>query len=304
MVKCPGMGEKDTNDTAQQRAYRAFESLIAAEDGTIDLAQAALLIACIAYPDLDMAHYLAQLDQLAGRVQDILASPQPETAPELLAGVEPLTTIQAINTILFTEDDFHGNLNDYYNPDNSFLNKVIESHVGIPITLSLLYIEVARRVGLQADGIGLPFHFVVGCRLPQGNRIYIDAFEHGQILSEQECRDRIRQMSANRIKFHAQWFEPVTHKQLILRMLTNLKHIYMHKEEYTKALAICDRIVLLVPNSPSERRDRGIIHLQLKHYARAIHDLKAYTELAPRAEDRDEMLEHIKTIRQTMALMN
>jgi regulator of sirC expression with transglutaminase-like and TPR domain len=123
-------------------------------------------------------------------------------------------------------------------------------------------------------------------------------------MSEQQCRERIRRMAANRIKFNAQWFEPVTHKQLILRILNNLKHIYMHEEMYTKALAVCDRIVLLVPTAASERRDRGIVHLQLKHYARAIHDLKAYIALAPEAEDRDEMLEHIKTIRQTIAMMN
>jgi regulator of sirC expression with transglutaminase-like and TPR domain len=303
MIKCRGMAESFPQDTAEQRAYRAFEALIARDDAAIDLAQAALLIACIEYPDLDMAYYLAQLDALARRVRAELALPGPDVLPELLREIEPLAVINALNEVLFRQERFRGNQEDYYNPANSFLNKVLEEHTGIPISLSVLYMEVSRRVGLPLDGIGLPFHFMVRCCLPE-SCIYIDAFDDGKLLSEQECRERIYQAAGGKVKIYARWFEPVSHKQLLSRMLLNLKHIYLHQEAYARMIAVCDRLLLLDPRSATEWRDRGMIHLQLKQYGRALRDLRTYMELAPQAQDRDEILGHIKTIRQMIAMMN
>ena len=298
------MAEQHSEHTAQQRAYRELAEIVAKEDAEIDLTQAALLIATIAYPDLDSARYLTQLSELAQRVRSVLALPSPAEMPELPDDIDPLAVITAMNTVLFEQEDFHGNYSDYYNPNNSFLNQVLEQKTGIPITLSLLYIEVGKRVGIQLDGIGLPFHFVVGCRLSDGNTWYIDPFERGQLMSEQQCRIHIRRLAGGKIRFHAHWFHPVTHKQLLIRMLTNLKNSYMHHENFPLALAVCDRLVLLAPTVAQERRDRGIVHLQLKHYVRALYDLKAYTEMAPEAEDRKEMLEYIRTLRQTISMMN
>jgi regulator of sirC expression with transglutaminase-like and TPR domain len=163
--------------------------------------------------------------------------------------------------------------------------------------------EVSRRVGLDIDGISLPFHFMMGCRSPQGY-FYIDAFDGGRLLTRQECQERIARMAGRRLKIHAHWFEPVSRKQLLARMLLNLKHIYVKNEAYTRALAVCDRLVLLDPHSAVELRDRGIILLQMKQYGRARRDLRAYLGLAPNAQDRDEILEHLKTIRQMIAMMN
>ncbi|MBV9229504.1 MAG: transglutaminase family protein [Chloroflexi bacterium] len=297
------MADRFPKDTAQQRTYRAFEALVAGEDAAIDLAQAALLIASIAYPDLDMAHYVAQLDALARRARAILALPNPDTLPQLPAETDPLAVISALNRVLFDEEQFHGNKEDYYNPDNSFFNKVLEKRRGIPITLSLLYIEVGKRVGIQIDGIALPYHFMVRARLAEG-LTYIDPYEGGLLLSEQQCKLRIRQMVRGKIKMHAHWFEPISHKLFLARMLNNLKRCYLDKEDYERTLVICDLIILLIPHFSGEWRDRGIIHLQLKHYARALHDLTTYLELAPQADDRSEILSHIKTIRQLMAMMN
>jgi len=290
-------------DTAQQRTYRAFEALVAGEDAAIDLAQAALLIASIEYPDLDMVASMAQLDALARRVRTVLALPSPDIQSQLPDDVDPLAVIEAMNEVLFAEEGFHGNQEDYANPNNSFLNKVLEDRTGIPITLSLVYIEVGKRVGIQIDGIGLPYHFVVGCRLPEG-MIYIDSFARGLLLSERECRERIRQMTQNKIKVHPHWFVPVSHKQFLARMLSNLKRIYLDQEQYERTLVICDFLVMLMPRTAIERRDRGVVHLQLKHYVRALHDLMAYTELAPHASDRYEILHQIKAIRQIIAMMN
>jgi len=286
----------------QHRSYQAFEELVAEEDASIDIAKAALLIATLEYPYLDAEHYLATLDALADRVRTILnVSP---TDTQLSETIAPLTVIDAINKVLFEEEGFRGNEHDYYNPDNSFLNKVLEQRVGIPISLSLLYMEIGKRVGLLIEGIGLPFHFVVRYTLPT-EILYIDPFEGGLLLSEQDCRERIRRFSHGKMaRLPRHLFEPVRPKQMLVRMLGNLKNIYLHKEDYAKSLYISEYILLLIPDAAREIRDRGIIHLQLKHYAKALRDLKAYLKLEPQAYDRHEMQSHIKTIQQTIAMMN
>ncbi len=286
----------------QQYNYRVFKELIAGEDTAIDVAKAALLIATIEYPSLDAEHSLATLDTLAYRVRVILNLSETDTYPP--ESIAPLTVIDAINKVLFEQEGFRGNESDYYNPDNSFLNKVLENRVGIPISLSLIYMEIGKRVGLLIEGIGLPFHFVVRCTLPT-EILYIDPFEGGLLLSEQDCRERIRRFSHGRMtRLPRHLFEPVKPKQLLVRMLGNLKNIYLHREDYTKSLLVANYILLLIPDAAREVRDRGIIHLQLKHYAKALHDLKAYLKLEPQASDRHEMQSHIKTIQQTIAMMN
>ena len=194
------MADGFPKDTALQRTYRAFESLSAADDSAIDLAQAALLIATIEYPGLDTAYYLAQLDVLAGRVRSQLSLPASATPSTLPADIAPHTIIAAMNTVLLAEEHFHGNTQDYYNPNNSFLNKILEDHVGIPITLALLYMEVGRRVGIELVGIGLPYHFVVGYPVPH-ETLYLDPYTDGQILSMHDCIERIREIAQRRIRF-------------------------------------------------------------------------------------------------------
>jgi regulator of sirC expression with transglutaminase-like and TPR domain len=297
------MAERFPKDTAQQRTYRAFAALLAGDDATIDLAQAALLIASVEYPDLDMAHYMSQLDAFARRVRAILALPDHDILPQLPSETEPFAVLDALNQVLFVEERFQGNLTDYHNPENSFLNKVLDNHTGIPITLSLLYMEVGKRVGIKIDGIGLPYHFMASYRLPD-ERIYIDPFENGQFLTEQECHTLVRRLIRNKAKFQPRWFEPVTHRQMLTRVLNNLKQTYIDLEEYQRALSTCDMIIMLSPHLTFELRDRGILYLQLKRYSRALHDLTDYLDQAPDAKDRDEILEHIRTIRQIIAMLN
>ncbi len=297
------MTDKYSRETDQKRIVQAFESLTSQEDSKIDLAQAALLIASIEYPDLNQTQALTHLDALARRVRTLLALPEHDVSLQLPDDINPLVIINALNKVLFEDEGFHGNQNDYYNPDNSFLNKVLELHTGIPITLSLLYIEVGKRVGIQIDGIGFPYHFMVRHQWDQ-SVVYIDAFAGGTLLTEQECEEHLRRIARHRIRLHPQWFEPITHKHMLIRMLNNLKHIYMDKEDYEHALAICDLIILLLPQTATERRDRGLMHLQLKHYGRALHDLNSYLELAPKAEDRYEIRTHLKTIREALAMLN
>ncbi len=299
MVKCVSMTEEFSQHYS---SYQAFEELVIGENTAIDMAKAALLIATIEYPHLEVEQCLARLDALARRVRVILGLPLIDShIPEEMT---PLMVIDAINKVLFEEELFHGNESDYYNPNNSFLNKVLDDRVGIPISLSLLYIEVGKRVGLQIEGVGLPFHFVVCCTLPT-EILYIDPFERGLLLSEQDCRERIRRMSHNKLtRLPHHFFEPVKPKQLLVRMLGNLKSIYLNKEDYKKVLLVSNYILLLIPDAAREIRDQGVIHLQLKHYAHALHDLKAYLKMEPQASDRHEIQNHIKTIQQIIALMN
>jgi regulator of sirC expression with transglutaminase-like and TPR domain len=297
------MTDQHAKDTAQQRMYRAFAALLAGDDETIDLAQGALLIASTQYPDLDMAYYTAQLDSLAQRVRTALALPNPHLQPALPAEIETPQVIEAMNKILFEEEQFHGNRDDYHNPNNSFLNKVLEEHTGIPVTLSLIYAEVGKRVGIQIDGICMPYHFLVRCQSSQGF-IYIDPYEGGLQMNERSYRERMRQIAQHRIKFHSQWLEPSTRRHWLMRILNNLKRIYINQDDYDRALTICDLLIMLYPQTVEERRDRGLIYLQLKRYSHALKDLKAYTELVPEASDRYEILNYVKTARQMLAMLN
>ena len=300
------MTDKYSQNTAQQRTYQAFTALVMNDENQIDLAQAALLIASVAYPDLDPTPSLTQLDALARRVKELLSLSETDDLTALMQAedaISPLTVIAAINQVLFTEERFHGNKEDYSNPKNSFLNKVLEERTGLPITLSVLYMEIGKRIGIQIDGMGFPYHFMVRYHWSAGT-IYIDPFSEGLILNEQECMQRLQTITRHHAPLHPRWLEPVTHKQILIRILNNLKAIYINESDFEHALAISDLILLLLPHAGIEQRDRGFLHLELKHYGKAIKDLIAYLELNPDASDRYEIRKHIKGIKQTIAQLN
>lgn len=300
------MTDKYSQNAAQQRIYQAFTGMVMDDESKIDLAQAALLIASVAYPDLDPIPSLTQLDALARRVKELLSLSETESLPTLTdpeSTISPLTVITAINQVLFEEEHFHGNKDDYNNPNNSFLNKVLENRIGLPITLCLLYMEVGKRIGMQIDGMGFPYHFMVRYHWLEGN-IYIDPFSNGLILNEQECLDRLHALTRHHIPLHSRWLEPVTPKQMLIRVLNNLKGVYINKNDFEHALSISDLIIILLPHIGIEQRDRGFLHLELKHYGKAMKDLHAYLELTPNASDRYEIRKHIKGIKQTIAQLN
>ena len=287
---------------ARQRARQAFIALIAEDDANIDLARAALLIAAEEYPTLDIDQYLERLAELAEHVRQRLGEADQEQPVCTLE--HSLSILNAMNAVLFEQERFRGNRIDYYNPQNSFLNRVLERRLGIPLTLSLVYMEVGKRLGLHIEGIGMPFHFMVRCTPPESDALYVDPYEKGKFLSALDCRQRLGQIFKNEEDFDEKWLEPLSPRQFLVRMLTNLKHIYIHKEDFQRALMASDRILLLNPSLAAERRDRGIVNFRLKYYARAIHDLSNYIELAPQAEDLEEIRKQIKVIRQLLAMMN
>ena len=277
--------------------------LILGDNARIDLARAALLIAAEEYPNLDVNQHLLHLEELAEQVRERMLHLEMQPANPPATVNECFNLLHSMNGVLFEQERFRGNRIDYYNPQNSFLNRVLERRLGIPLTLSLVYMEVGKRLGLQIAGVGMPFHFIVRCDLP-GAAIYIDPYEKGKFLSEQDCRDRLSQIFKQQADFDPSWLEPLSSKQLLLRMLLNLKNIYTHKGDFTRALMACDRILLLNPVLSAELRDRGVVHFHLKHYSRALHDLGAYLELEPQANDQEEIRQQIKAIRQLIAMIN
>ncbi|MFW6295981.1 MAG: SirB1 family protein [Halothece sp.] len=250
-----------------------FYSEINQRDDGIDLGKAALYIAQEEYPNLIVEEYLNALDTMANEIQDIL----PEEH-------YPLKVIQTINAYLYEDLGFRGNQQDYYDPRNSFLNDVIERRTGIPITLSLVYLEVARRVDFPMVGIGMPGHFIIKPMF-EGAGIFVDAFNQGEVLFEQVCEARLQQIYSQPVSLQPRFLEPVSNRQFLFRMLTNLKMIYLHQQAFAKALAAVERILLLFPDNPLELRDRGLLYYQSGDYQAACEDLEMYLSILPNAED-------------------
>lgn len=258
------------------RARERFAELVSGSEADLNLAEAALLIAQEEQPELDVAAYLGRLDALADSVRSRL----PEAAS--FADI-----IQALNTVLFEEEGLSGNQTDYHDPRNSFLNEVLDRKLGIPITLSLVYIEVGNRLGVPLVGVGFPGHFVVKYAGPDGETV-LDPFQAGSRVSQAQMEDKLRAMYGPNNPFAGQLpklLAAVGKKDMLLRMLRNLKQIYTQKEDFERALSVAERILLLAPDHPVEVRDRGAIHHRMGHQQLAVRDFQRYLQLAPKADD-------------------
>jgi len=271
-----------------------FQALIGQPDDEIDLAEGALLIAKRAYPDLDIGDYLSRIDRLALAVSERLPAAASET-----------DRILALNRYLFEELGFGPNVEDYYDQRNSFLNDVLERRVGIPISLSVLYIEVGRRVGLPLQGVSFPGHFLVKCKLEQGV-VILDPYGSGTSLSLQDLQQRLRATRGGEVSraIVAAMLVAADKKQILARMLRNLKAIYVEQGDHNRALSVMDWIVSVVPGDATEVRDRGLLYLQLEGFRAALRDLERYLALAPSAEDAQQIRGHVVELRQTVARLN
>jgi regulator of sirC expression with transglutaminase-like and TPR domain len=267
-----------------EEARARLALLAAGEEADLDLARAALYLAAEEYPALDADAYVARLDAMA---HDVAELP--------LDTVAPLGRLLALNRYLFAEQGFTGNTYHYYDPRNSFLNEVIDRHTGIPITLSVVYLEVGWRLELPLAGVGMPGHFLVGY-YPEGEARYVDVFNQGRLLSHDECVARLQEQFGSGFVFQAEHLAPVSKRQILTRMLTNLKQIYLQRQDLDRALAAVERILLLNPDQPAEVRDRGLIQYRRGALRDAHADLERYTALAPEAGDAE-------TVRRQMALV-
>ncbi|BAZ52831.1 hypothetical protein NIES4103_54960 [Nostoc sp. NIES-4103] len=254
-------------------ARQYFYQEIHQPDERIDLAKAALYIAQEEYPDLDPEEYLNALDTMAGEVQERLPDSR-----------YPLRLIKSLNQYFYDDLGFSGNKTDYYDPRNSFLNDVIDRRLGIPITLALVYLEVAHRIDFPMVGIGMPGHFLIRPDVPDVE-IFVDAFNRGEVMFAQDCQERLAQMFQQPVSLQPEFLAPVSNRQFLARMLTNLKYIYLKQQELEKTLAAVERILLLFPDVTLEIRDRGLLYYQLGHYQQAALDLQSYLAKVPDAED-------------------
>jgi len=257
-------------------ARERFAQLVSGPEEELDLAEAALLIAQEEHPEIDVAAYLRQLDALAAAVRARL--------PESPA---PTEIIQELNAQLFREEGLSGNESEYYDPRNSFLNEVLDRRRGIPITLSVVYLEVGRRLGLSLVGVGFPGHFLVKYASADGDLV-LDPFSGGISLSHEELEQRLRRMYGEGNPFLSQIPQLLTatsKKEILVRMLRNLKGIYLQQSDFARALAVLDRILLVAPDLAMEIRDRGAVHQRLGHLQAAVQDFRRYVQMAPNAED-------------------
>ena len=262
-----------------------FEQEINQPDEQISLAKAALYFAGIEYPTLDPNEYLNALDTMAQELQERL----PETN-------YPLKMIQGINHYLFDDLGFRGNTDNYYDPGNSFLNTVIERRTGIPITLSVIYLEVAQRLNFPMVGVGMPGHFLIRPDFEAAG-IFVDAFNGGEVLFEQDCEARLRQIYQQPVELQPSFLAAVSKRQILVRMLTNLKAIYLNRQQLSLTLTVVELILRLFPDHPRELRDRGLLYYQLERWQQAAQDLEAYLAMLPNAEDANVIRQILQKIK-------
>ena len=258
-----------------QLLWHDFYREINQPDEQIDLAKASLCYAKAEYPELDIEKYLGALDVIAIEVES-----------QLSGKAYPLKVIKAINFELFDGLGFQGNEQDYYNPKNSFLNQVIERRVGIPITLSVIYLAVAKRLNFPMVGIGMPGHFLIRPDFEDAG-IFVDVFNNGEILFEQDCQKKLSIIYQQPVELDPDWLLPVSNRQILARMLNNLKLIYLHQRKINKAIAIMSGIVKLFPDNAVQIRDRGLLYYQTNRWQEAAVDLEYFLKIAPDSEDVD-----------------
>jgi len=260
-----------------------FAELVTREQ--FSLAEACLLVAEDEYPALDVAACIAKLDAMAATVRGRLAE---DAFPE--------QKVAALNFHLFNELRFSGNTDAYYDPRNSYLNEVLERRTGIPITLSIVYLEVGRRLGLRLQGVSFPGHFLVKLRLKKGELV-LDPFTGGEPRSESDLRSRLehalaperpRELDLDR------FLTPATPRDIVARVLRNLKGIYTKDGKLEQALAVMQRLLLVLPESAEELRDRGLIYAQLECFRPAVADLQSYLRRSPEAADASDI--HAKVV--------
>jgi regulator of sirC expression with transglutaminase-like and TPR domain len=281
-------------------ALEPFARLIAGEDARIDLARACLLIAQDAYPELDIERYMGEIERMATRLRARL--PQDCGAEE---------RVVALNQFLYDDLGYWGNTDDYYDPRNSYLNEVIERKTGIPITMSILYMELGRRIGLPLEGVSFPGHFLV--RLPlRGGMLVLDPFAGGAPQSEDELRSRVKRVIPDGVADDLpaselpldQFLEPATNRQILTRVLRNLKGIYRESDKPERMLDVLNRMLLVTPDASAELRDRGYVYQRLECYRAALKDLSDYAEREPDAPDLDEVRSRLMELSALCARLN
>jgi regulator of sirC expression with transglutaminase-like and TPR domain len=278
-----------------------------------DLASAALMIARLERPRLDAEPYLDRLEALGREAADRVAASASRRGAPPDVDAEAWSEVTALNDYLFAEQGFVGNDTQYEDPRNSCLNEVLDRRTGIPITLALLYMEVARRAGVAVEGVNFPGHFLLRSRARRHHArdLIIDAFHGGALLSEDACRVLLRRHVGEDAAWDERALLRATKPQILCRMLVNLKRVYVRMHSYPQAHDATELLLAIDPTAAAELRDRGLLAYHLNDFSGALRDLQSYIEVSSRhqidEEGRDEQAriwEHIKTIRRRVASFN
>jgi regulator of sirC expression with transglutaminase-like and TPR domain len=252
---------------------RALDQLAHKATAPLDIAELALYLARDEYANLDVEAYLSELAGMAHEAKSYLRG-------SLEARVFGLCRY------LFHEMGFRGNIQDYYDPRNSYLNEVLDRRTGLPITLSVLAIAIGRRAGLQVAGIGLPGHFVVMAS-GGGQEVLFDPFHGGRQLTPADCENLVRQVTGMPFQATPEQLRPVPLRMLVIRLLTNLKGVYLQQEDFVRAARVIERLRQLSPHDPAQRRDLGVSLVHAGQPGRAVDHLSAYLSAWPHSSDAD-----------------
>jgi regulator of sirC expression with transglutaminase-like and TPR domain len=272
----------------------SFEALAAQDDAAMDVAVGAALIARDVYGNLDVDALLARFDELA--------APLVEAG---LALLPPRAQALALAEHLYVSCSFSGNEKEYYDPRNSLISDVLERRLGIPITLALVYCEVARRVGVRARGVGFPGHFLV--RIDPVDRdepVLVDPFFGGKILDDEALGKLLERVTGKSAPIRVEHLAPASARAVLLRILHNLRGIYLSRGDTARAMLVIDRMVCLTPNAPEPLRERGLLSAKLGATSAAQADLQRFLELAPFAEDAPQIRARLKELKAKKSVVN
>ena len=277
------------------QAAERWDRLASAQGEEVSLAEGALLIATAEYEDLNVDAYLTRIDEMGAELRRRLRS-----------DISTTEALIALNRYVFDELGFSGNSEDYYDPRNSFLNDVIDRKLGIPITLAVLYIEIGRRVGLPLHGVSFPTHFLVKCALREG-AIILDPYARGASLGVEDLQERLKAVAKDVALDPALVTSLLTAahpKDILARMLRNLRAIYGNKGEQVKALSASSRIIALMPDAAEEYRDRGELYAGLECFRAALDDFRRYLKLKPQAHDTARVAQRVAELEPLAARLN
>jgi regulator of sirC expression with transglutaminase-like and TPR domain len=273
-------------------AADAFADLIGRDDDEIELGRAAFLLAAVEYPELDVEAGRATLDRYAEIVR-----------PRLVGLGDPGEVVRVMARFLHDELGFRGNAEEYYDPRNSYLNDVLDRRLGIPISLSTLYIELGRRLSLPFEGVGMPGHFLVRLRHPFAP-VLIDPFERGAVVDEATCEARLRGLYGPTARLNPAMLAPVSSRAIVFRMLANLKGVYGARSDWRRVIRTIDLMLVTRPGASSEYRDRGAAHVQVGDLRRARADFEHYLLNAVDVDDASTAREHLALIDRLEAMRN
>jgi regulator of sirC expression with transglutaminase-like and TPR domain len=271
-------------------ALQAFCAAVRAPEPEIDLARATLLLARVEHPELSPAPTLRRLDELA----------EASGAADI---DDRLHALHRLREFLCEEEGFRGNTTDYYDPRNSCLNDVLDRHLGIPITLSVVFMEVGRRVGLHIRGVGLPGHFVV--RADVGPEpVLLDPFDGGAVLTHERAAEVVARAVGRSMPLTEEHFAPVGKRQVVTRMLLNLRGIYCARGEWSKALTVVEHLLVVDEDCAGHVRDRGTVLVKLGHLQQGVTDWERYLGRCPQAADAEKVRGQLREVRQRLAALN